>query len=152
MVTSLLPHGAGLFLSWKVASMPGPFAFVNQRSIYGARYLAAQTSTRPVEIIVVDNIPASALTPPVAAEFPEVVLVREPRKGLAYARNAGFVVSKGQIVAATDDDVMVPPGWLEKLLAPLVRSDVMVVSGIVLPLELETHAQRLFEIYGGLGH
>jgi hypothetical protein len=38
MVTFLFPHGTGLFLSWNVASMPGPFAFVNQRRIYGARY------------------------------------------------------------------------------------------------------------------
>jgi len=113
--------------------------------------LAAQASPRPVEIIVVDNNPDSGLTPPVVAEFPGVTLVDERRKGLAYARNRGFIASRGEIVVATDDDVRMPPDWLEKLLAPFARPDVMVVTGNVLPLELETAAQRLFEAYGGLG-
>jgi GT2 family glycosyltransferase len=87
----------------------------------------------------------------VVAEFPGVMLVDEPRRGLAYARNAGFTASQGGIVIATDDDVIVPPDWLEKLVAPFVRSDVMIVTGNTLPLELETSAQRFFERYGGLG-
>jgi len=114
-------------------------------------HLSAQESPRTVEIVVVDNNPSSGLTPPVVAEFPEVVLVSEPRRGLAYARNAGFNASKGDIVIATDDDVVVPPDWLEKLVAPFARSDVMIVTGNVLPMELETPAQRMFERYGGLG-
>lgn len=115
------------------------------------RCLVAQESPRPVEIIVVDNNPASGVTPPVVAEFPGVALVSERRKGLAYARNKGIITSRGDIVIATDDDVTIPRDWLEKLLAPFVRSDVMVVTGNVLPLELETTAQHLFEVYGGLG-
>lgn len=115
------------------------------------RCLMAQRSPRPVEIIVVDNHPASGLTPPVVVAFPDVVLVSEPRQGLAYARNTGFVVSQGDIVATTDDDVTTPPDWLEKLLAPFVRPDVLAVTSNILPLELETTAQCLFEAYGGLG-
>jgi GT2 family glycosyltransferase len=115
------------------------------------RCLTAQESSRQVEIVVVDNNPSSGLTPPVVTEFPEVVLVVEPRQGLAYARNAGFIASMGDIVITTDDDVILPPDWLEKLIAPFVRPDVMVVTGNTLPLELETTAQRLFERYGGLG-
>jgi len=115
------------------------------------RCLVAQESPRQVEIIVVDNDPSSGLTPPVVAEFPGVVLVSEPRKGLSYARNKGIVASTGDIVIATDDDVRMPPAWLEKLVAPFARPDVMIVTGNVLPLELETPAQRLFERYGGLG-
>ncbi|NEO41927.1 MAG: glycosyltransferase [Moorea sp. SIOASIH] len=113
--------------------------------------LVAQKSTRQLEIIVVDNHPASGWTPPVVAEFPDVVLVSESRQGLAYARNAGFVASTGDIVIATDDDVTVPPDWLEKLIAPFARPDVMIVTGNVLPLQLETLAQQSFENYGGLG-
>jgi len=115
------------------------------------RLLLAQESSRRIEIVVVDNNPSSGLTAPVLAEFPEVVLVQEPRKGLAYARNAGFAASSGDIAVATDDDVTMPPTWIEKLVAPFARSDVMVVTGNVLPLELETYAQYLFEAYGGLG-
>lgn len=113
--------------------------------------LTNQDTTRPVEIIVVDNRPESAMTPPVVAEFPGVQLVEEPIAGLSYARNAGINASTGEIIVATDDDVTMPPSWLEALVAPFARADVMVVTGNTLPLELETPAQQLFEEYGGLG-
>jgi len=115
------------------------------------RCLVTQASARPVEIIVVDNNPGSKLTPPVVAEFPGVVLVEERRRGLAYARNRGVVASRGEIVVATDDDVTMPPGWLGRLVAPFAQPDVMVVTGNIVPRELATTAQRLFEAYGGLG-
>jgi O-antigen biosynthesis protein len=54
-------------------------------------------------------------------------------------------------VVSTDDDVIAPPGWLEKLLAPFCRNDVMLVTGNVFPAELETPAHMQFENYGGLG-
>jgi O-antigen biosynthesis protein len=55
-------------------------------------------------------------------------------------------------VVTVDDDVTVPPDWLEKLIAPMIRPEVMVVTGNVLPLELETPAQWMFEtLKGGLG-
>ena len=114
--------------------------------------LTAQISPRPVEIIIVDNRPASGLTPPCTAEFPGVILINEPRQGAAYARNAGIIASKGEIIVTIDDDVTMPPDWLEKLIAPLVRPEVMAVTGNILPLELETPAQHLFEdLGGGLG-
>lgn len=114
-------------------------------------HLVNQQSSREIEIIVVDNHPASGLTSPVVAEFPEVKLISEARRGLAYARNKGFLASSGEILIATDDDVIAPPDWLEKLIAPFDDPKVMVVTGNVLPWRLETRAQRLFEAYGGLG-
>jgi len=114
-------------------------------------HLTSQQTKRQVEIVVVDNHPESGLTPPVIQEFLGVVLVSEPRQGLAYARNAGFIASSGEILIATDDDVTVPPDWLEKLIKPFARADVMVVTGNVLPLELENEYQQAFENYGGLG-
>lgn len=116
------------------------------------RGLVAQRSTRPIEIIVVDNYPAGTASA-VLANFPTVKLVNEARQGVAYARNAGIAASRGEIIVTVDDDVTLPPDWLEKLLAPFARPDVMAVTGNVLPLELETPAQRIFEEYGngGLG-
>jgi GT2 family glycosyltransferase len=113
--------------------------------------LTSQETSRHVEIIVVDNHPASGITPPVVAEFPGVMLVTESRQGLSYARNAGIIASHGEIVVSTDDDVRMPADWLEKLVAPFAQPEVMVVTGNILPLELETRAQQLFEEYGGLG-
>lgn len=115
------------------------------------RYLVAQASPRQVEIIVVDNNPSSGLTPPVVAEFPGVKLVTETRKGLSYARNTGITASSGDVVICTDDDVVMPPEWLENLVAPFARPDVMIVTGNTLPWELDTASQCFFEKYGGLG-
>lgn len=115
------------------------------------RSLVTQESARKIEIIVVDNNPSSGLTPSVVAEFKNVVLVTETKKGLSYARNAGINASKGEIIISTDDDVVVPPDWVEGLIAPFTRPDVMIVTGNVLPLELETTPQHFFEAYGGLG-
>lgn len=102
-------------------------------------------------MIVVDNHPESGLTRPVVDEFPSVRLVAESRGGLSYARNAGISASSGEIVIATDDDVVVPPHWIDSLVAPFCDPEVMVVTGNVLPLDLSGDAQQLFESYGGLG-
>lgn len=115
------------------------------------QHLTAQQTQRSLEIVVVDNHPESGLTPPVVNDFPGVMLVNETRQGLAYARNAGFVASSGDILIATDDDVTMPPDWVEKLIAPFARADVMIVTGNVLPLELDAPSQQAFENYGGLG-
>lgn len=113
--------------------------------------LICQETSRKIEIIVVDNHPASGLTPPALKQFPEVILVKESRQGVAYARNAGIVQSTGDIVVTIDDDVMMAPTWLENLLSPFARPDVMAVTGNVLPRELNTESQRLFEQYGSGG-
>jgi glycosyltransferase involved in cell wall biosynthesis len=115
------------------------------------RHLVKQNSSRKIEIIVVDNNPSSGLSVPVISEFPEVILVNETLKGLSYARNAGINASSGDIILTTDDDVTVPPDWVENTVAPFKRDEVMAVTGNVLPIELETDAQHHFEKYGGLG-
>mgnify|MGYP001810197947 FL=1 len=117
------------------------------------KHLMLQESSRKIEIIIVDNHPSSGITEPIIKEFPGVILVKESRQGLPYARNAGILASTGEIIIATDDDVTTPPDWLEKLLGPFVRPDVMVVTGNVLPLKLEYKSQCLFQAYGkgGLG-
>jgi GT2 family glycosyltransferase len=114
--------------------------------------LRRQRSPRGCEIVVIDNRPGpDSPTPSVAREFPEVRFIDEPRPGLSYARNAGFAASTGDILIAIDDDVVVPEGWLDRLIAPFARPEVMAVTGHVLPLELETRSQCDFEAYGGLG-
>jgi len=104
-----------------------------------------------LEVIVIDNNPASGLTGPVVKEFPRVRYETELRKGEPYARNRGLMVAQGDVVAYVDDDVFVPPGWATRILAPFADERIMCVSGLVLPLELETESQELFERYGGLG-
>ena len=115
------------------------------------RSLGRQCASRRIEIVVVDNHPASGLTRRALREFPDAVVVDEPRPGLSYARNRGIAAATGDIIVTTDDDVTCPDDWIEQLVAPFERHDVMIVTGNVLPAELETSAQRVFESYGGLG-
>lgn len=114
--------------------------------------LDEQRGDRRLEVIVVDNRPGtSSPTPAVVADFDDVILLEESKPGLSYARNAGFAAATGDILIAIDDDVTVPAGWLERLVAPFVRPEVMAVTGHVLPKELDTPSQCRFELYGGLG-
>jgi len=113
--------------------------------------ISRQKTDRHVEIIVVDNNPSSGLTPTVTAGFPMVVLVAEERGGLSFARNRGILASSGAVVIATDDDVVVPPDWIETLIAPFGDPDVMGVTGNVVADSIASRSERLFESYGGLG-
>lgn len=115
------------------------------------QHVLSQSTDRPFEVIVVDNRPQSGITAPIVAQFPSVKYIPEPRAGSSYARNTAITASSGEIVAMVDDDVVVPPDWLETLIAPMARLEVMVVTGNVLPLELATPAQVMFEdLKGGL--
>lgn len=113
--------------------------------------LVAQRTRHSVEIIVVDNRPASGTARRVVDEFPSVLLLTEERAGLSYARNRGISHATGSIIVTTDDDVEAPVDWIERLVEPFARPEVLAVTGHVLPKELETEAQCCFEAYGGLG-
>ena len=116
------------------------------------RSLLAQQRAK-FEVIVVDNRPStgtalrtvSALT----AEDPRVRYVAEWRAGSSVARNRGVSETDADLVAFTDDDVVVDSSWLEWLLAPFTEPSVTATCGMVLPLELQTEAQKRFEQYGG---
>jgi GT2 family glycosyltransferase len=109
-----------------------------------------QTQTRPPnEIIVVDNAPASDDVRELVASMPWVKYVREPRPGLDFARNAGILAAQGDLIAFCDDDVVIHDTWCERLASAFDAPEVMAVTGLVLPLELESEAQRLFEFHWG---
>lgn len=113
--------------------------------------LCSQRTRHEVEIIVVDNDPASGEVRALAAEFPRVRFLDEPRPGASRARNRGIREAAADIVVLVDDDTVAPPGWLEAMVQPFEHSGVHVVAGRVLPLELDTPAQQHFERMHGLG-
>lgn len=103
------------------------------------------------EVLVVDNASAGDETRLVAQRH-GVRYTREPRPGLDWARNRGLAESISPIVAFTDDDARPEAGWLAALARGFASPDVQAVTGLVLPAELATGAQILFEdIYGGMG-
>lgn len=102
----------------------------------------------PREIIVVDNASRDRRTRDVALAA-AATYIREDRPGLDIARNAGALQATGDIVAYTDDDVLLHPGWLEQLTCAFDSPQIGAVTGLVLPAELATEAQRHFETYWG---
>lgn len=101
------------------------------------------------EVVVVDSAPSDDAARQVAAAFP-CRYVREERPGLDRARNRGIAEARHAIVAFTDDDVEVEPGWLAALAASFADPEIDGVTGRVLPAALDTPAQRLFEAAGGM--
>ena len=83
------------------------------------------------------------------AAFPGVRYVREPQPGLSCARNTGIRVSRGEVIAFVDDDVVVHPSWMPRLVAALDRPRAMAATGLVLPDELATPAQAAAELMTG---
>jgi glycosyltransferase involved in cell wall biosynthesis len=103
------------------------------------------SSEQPLEILVVDNAPVSDATREIVASFPGVRYYCEPRKGLSAARNAALSIASGDIVAFADDDVVVHEDWIGRIHRCFGDPKVMVATGLILPGELETPAQMIFE-------
>ena len=78
-----------------------------------------------VEIIVVNNA-STDRTREVALKYPGVCVVDEPRKGLTYARQAGFTASKGELIANVDSDSRLTPGWVDTVLTTFAEEPKLV--------------------------
>jgi glycosyltransferase involved in cell wall biosynthesis len=75
-----------------------------------------------VEIIVVNNA-STDRTRDVALSYPAVTLVDEPRKGLTFARQAGFAASSGELIANVDADSRLTPNWVTQVLSTFAESE-----------------------------
>ncbi|MBV8899216.1 MAG: glycosyltransferase [Verrucomicrobia bacterium] len=104
-----------------------------------------QLDPSPAETIVVDNAPEERSTLAVVEAFDEVIYWPEFAAGLSRARNSGILRSSGEIVAFTDDDVLVHPRWLLGVRQALSQDASFGMTGLVLAAELETESQIRFE-------
>lgn len=103
---------------------------------------------RPQEIFVVDSAPSDGGGRQVCAEF-SVTYLHEPVPGASRARNRAILAARTDLVAITDDDCVVDPGWLDRLEDAFFDPLVQAVTGYIGPLELEGRGQVLFEAHGG---
>jgi glycosyltransferase involved in cell wall biosynthesis len=106
------------------------------------RSLAAQQGELPHEVIVVDN-GSEDETPEVLArwcrEHPEFRSTREERVGLSRGKNAGIRMARAPLLLFTDDDVVVPPGWIRSYAEFFSRHplDTIVAGGPIIPVPAE---------------
>ncbi|MBN1306628.1 MAG: polysaccharide deacetylase family protein [Chitinispirillaceae bacterium] len=80
------------------------------------------------EIIVVDN--ASTDTTAAIAAAHGCRIVHEPLKGYNRAITAGFNAAKGDIIACTDADTVVPENWLSTIVTDLSNENVVACGGL----------------------
>jgi glycosyltransferase involved in cell wall biosynthesis len=105
------------------------------------------------KILVVDNAPVTEATAEIvrsAARRGPVSYLREPKAGLSFARNAALGATRGETVAWIDDDEYADPNWLAEIARAFAdHPEADVVSGVIVPAELETQSQLWFEQFGG---
>lgn len=87
--------------------------------------VAASTSLESVgwDVLVVDNN-STDQTREVVEDFcrrypGRIHYMFEPKQGKSHALNTAIQAARGDVLAFTDDDVIVEPGWLKNLTAPL---------------------------------
>jgi glycosyltransferase involved in cell wall biosynthesis len=103
------------------------------------------------EFLVVDNCPSDDSTKNLVAAYNRVTYVLEPRPGLNIARNRALTEASNEVIAFTDDDATPDVNWLRSIVNNFNSALVMCVTGLTLPLELETDGQEAFEKYSPFG-
>ncbi len=72
-----------------------------------------------------------------------VTYIRCDRPGLANAHNAALPVVNSDIVAFTDDDVLIDPLWIDQIKHGFeLSNDIACVTGAIMPAELDTWPQQ----------
>jgi glycosyltransferase involved in cell wall biosynthesis len=97
--------------------------------------LSMQTVQRDsYEIIVVDG-GSKDRTREIAAEYADMVFIQTSKK-VGGARNDGAQKARGDIIATTDADCIIPPDWLSVIMAAFNRDpEIVQLFGPVIPME-----------------
>ena len=92
----------------------------------------------PYEIIVVDNNCTDKTAK--IAEKEQAFVIKETRKGVVFARQAGYQAARGRLIANIDADSKITSAWLWEALSGLSDDNVVAVTG---PLEYEDVSSSL---------
>ncbi|HSX15147.1 MAG TPA: glycosyltransferase family 2 protein [Candidatus Saccharimonadales bacterium] len=91
----------------------------------------SEQELKPLEIIVVDNNSRDQ-TGAIASGYPLVKVIKEPKQGIVYARNAGFNAARGDIIARCDADSHLSKTWLAHIAATFATdTDLAALTGPV---------------------
>ncbi|HEV8337656.1 MAG TPA: glycosyltransferase [Candidatus Polarisedimenticolia bacterium] len=101
----------------------------------------------PLEILIVDQSDGDAsarIAEQAALHLPGLRRLATPTRGLSRARNAALGEARGEIVAFTDDDCLVPADWVGRVAEAFERHpDVAAVTGGSLPDPARTPGRRI---------
>lgn len=105
-----------------------------------------RNTTTPFEWIIVDNA-SSDSTPrelrKIAAKDRRIKIVRNERNlGFAPAVNQGLRKAKGDVLVVLNNDVIVPPGWLEGLVSTLDQDSGLGAAGPCTNQAADVHQHR----------
>jgi len=81
-----------------------------------------------VDVVVVDNASSDRSADMVAAEFPQVRLIRRTANNGVSGFNDGFAAARGDFILALDDDCYLPPDGLRRAIEEAQRLDADLVS------------------------
>lgn len=99
------------------------------------------------EVIVVNNVSTDG-TKAVASKYAGVRVVDEPNKGLVWARQCGFNASSGLLVANVDADVLLPDGWLIRVLKEFQKDEKLVaLSGPFIYYDLPVFSRAMVKVF-----
>ncbi|MGD1003976.1 MAG: glycosyltransferase [Methanoregulaceae archaeon] len=85
------------------------------------------------EIIVVDG-GSNDKTREIAQKYADKVFIQTSKK-VGGARNDGIVAAKGEIVATTDADCIIPPIWIKTITKDFTDPNIVQLYGPVYPIE-----------------
>jgi GT2 family glycosyltransferase len=84
------------------------------------RTLAEGAAAIPHEIVVVDNASTDDSVAALRARWPQVMLIEQRvNTGFAAGNNVGIRATQGRLVLLLNNDTLVPPGAIDKLVARL---------------------------------
>lgn len=103
------------------------------------------------EIIVVNNA-STDNTKKIALSFEGVKVIDEPQKGLAKARQTGYLVATGDLIANVDSDNILPPKWINKTLSEFEKNKNLIgLSGPLQYYDLPQWTNLLINFFYAIG-
>jgi len=108
-------------------------------------------SDAPFVSVVIPHLNQTVLPHDVVAQFPNVRLLSETEPGPGPARNKGVAEAKGEIIAFTDADCVIDPGWLACIVSYFSENpDAHAVGGDVYILRGDPDHATPLEAYEGV--
>jgi glycosyltransferase involved in cell wall biosynthesis len=102
-------------------------AFNEEKFLGNCLLSLKEQNFKDFEIIVVDNNSTDKTTE-IAKKF-GAILVSEKNQGVAFARNKGAKIAKGEILAFTDADTILPKNWLSRIREEFKRDKELIAFG-----------------------